>query len=217
MNTQKQLINKKINRIQKTNYKEIELLPKLCYEDKSLVLFGLTPKKDNGDNVAKYLLETYGYPNKNLRYKSFKIDTYVNKNNIIGNKYIIKLKLDYKNNILKLLILDIDLNIIDNSIYWNIDNIKNKVQSKLSHISCIIGEKYIENNKTFYKYSNSKIYKLKNFNTFLELLEQNTIFITFNIYYFRTGKRIGKTHNEGITFKILTNDIPKLFTIVDEI
>lgn len=210
------LINKKEDNLSTPDYNGIEIKTKLGYSKSPLTLFTLTPKKEN-DRATKYLLETFGYPNKNLKYKSFKTDAYINKNNIVANKYIIKLKIDQKNNILKLMILDIDLNIIDDSIYWNLNDIKNRLQTKLTYLAYIIGYPYKLNNETYYKYTNLKIYKLKNFDIFLKLLETNKIHITFNIGYFRTGKRVGEIHDRGTAFRLSTDNITELFTLIDKV
>lgn len=210
------LINKKEDNLSIPDYNGIEIKTKLGYSKSPLTLFTLTPKKDN-ETATKYLLETFGYPNKNLKYKSFRTDVYLNKNNIVANKYIIKLKIDQENNILKLIILDIDLNIIEDSIYWNLSDIKNRLQTKLNYLAHIIGYPYKFNNETYYKYTNLKIYKLKSFDNFLELLETNKIYITFNIGYFRTGKRVGEIHDRGTAFRISTDNIDELFTLIDKV
>ncbi|CDF12292.1 unknown [Mycoplasma sp. CAG:776] len=42
------------------------------------------------------------------------------------------------------------------------------------------------NNKKYYKYYQIKYYKLKNFNKFIELIEQGTIRISFKIGFFKS-------------------------------
>ena len=66
-------------------------------------------------------------------------------------------------------------------------------------------------------HTNLKIYKLKSFDNFLELLETNKIYITFNIGYFRTGKRVGEIHDRGTAFRISTDNIDELFTLIDKV
>lgn len=139
-----------------------------------------------------------------------------NNNSIIGNRYIIKLKIDIDENKLILLILDINLNIIDNSIYWNLDDIQNRLHTKLNYLAYITGYPYKKNEEIYYNYTNLKIYKLKNFENFIKLLETNKIHITFNIGYFRTGKRIGEIHDRGTAFRLSNECISELFTLIDK-
>lgn len=210
------LLNKKEDNQSIPDYNGIEIKTKLGYSKSPLTLLTITPKKDN-DRASKYLLENFGYPNRNLKYKSFRTDVYVNKNNIVANKYIIRLKIDYENNILKLIILDLDLNIINDTIYWNLNDIKIRLETKLNYLALIKGYQYKKNDETYYKYTNLKIYKLKNFDNFIKLLENNKIYITFNIGYFRTGKRVGEIHDRGTAFRISTDNIGELFTLIDKV
>ena len=209
------LINKNEDNQSSPDFNGIEIKTKLGYTKSPLTLFTLTPIKEN-DRSVKYLLENFGYSNKNLKYKSFRTDAYLNKNNIVGNKYIIKLKINYPENKLILLILNINLEIIDDSIYWKLDDIKNRLETKLNYLAYIIGYPYNINNETYYKYTTLKIYKLKDFNNFIELLENNKIHITFNIGYFRTGKRVGEIHDRGTAFKLSIESIEELFELIDK-
>lgn len=213
--TLEKLINKEEDNLFLPDFKGIEIKTKLGYTKSPLTLFCLTPKKDNTQCI-KYLLKTYGYPNKNLKYKSFRIDVYANKNNILANKYIFKLKVDNIEKKLKLLILDINFNIIDDTIYWNFKDIETRLYTKLNYLAYITGYPYQNDNKKHYKYTNLKIFKLKGFNKFLELIEKNIIQVTFNIGYFRTGKRTGEIHDRGTTFRLSNDSILELFTLIDK-
>lgn len=73
---------------------------------------------------------------------------------------------------MKLLISDINLNLINDEIYWNLDDIKTRFETKFKYLAYIIGYPYKKYNITYYKYNTLKIYKLKSFNKFIELLEK---------------------------------------------
>ena len=210
------LINKKEDNLSIPDYNSIEIKTKLGYTKSPLTLFCLTPTKEN-DRASKYLLENFGYYTKNKVHKSFRTDTYVNLTNIVGNKFITKLILDKEQNRLNLLILDLNLNILDNTINWDLNDIKTRLETKLTYLAFIIGYPYNKNKKTFYKYTNLKIYKLKDFSTFLTLLEKNIIYITFNIGYYTSGNKIGEIHDRGTAFRISHHNIDKLFTLIDKI
>ena len=209
------LINKKEDNLPLPDFNGIEIKTKLGYSKSPLTLFSLTPKKEN-DRAIKYIIETFGYLNKD-NYKTFKTDIYVDKNKIISNKYIFKLKIDKKTNLLKLLISDINLNLINDSIYWDLDDIKNRLETKFKYLAYIIGYPYKKYNRTYYKYNNLKIYKLKSFNNFIELFEKQKIYITINIEYFKKGKRIGEIHDRGTAFRLSTENIEDLFVLIDKI
>lgn len=205
------LINKKEDTSFLPDFKSIEIKTKLGYTNKPLTLFCLSPKGAT-NFITKEILNKYGYPNKNnKKYKSFKGDIYNNKNNIIANRYILKIKIKLEENKLFLHILDTSLNIIDNTIYWNLEELKNRLTTKLKFLAIIKGYPYKRNDIMYYKYTNLTIYKLKNFNTFLSLLEKDIIHITINLDTFTSGKRIGEIHDRGTAFRINLNNIEDLF------
>lgn len=96
-------------------------------------------------------------------------------------------------------------------------DIKNRLKTKFNYLAYIIGYPYKRYNKTYYKYNTLKIYKLKSFNNFIELLEKQKIYITVNIEYFKKGKRTGEIHDRGTAFRLSTENIKDLFELIDKI
>lgn len=208
------LLNKKENNLPIPDFEGIEIKTKLGYSKEPITLFSKAPcKKD--DFATQYILEKYGYARTNQKEKSLKVNVYYNKNNIIGYRYIFKTKLDKENNKLVLIILDQNLNVLDDKIYWNLTELKQRLEEKLSYLAYIIGYPYCKNNITYYKYQKLKIYKLKNFNCFLELLKKDKIYITFNLEYYRSGEKKGKVHDRGTAFRLESNYIKELFDLID--
>ena len=211
------LINKKEDNNFLPDFEGIEIKTKLGYTKSSTTLFCLTPNKDN-DMAIKYILNEYGYPNKtNKKFKSFKGDVCCNSNNFIGNKYIFKIKIDYINERINLIICDRNLNIIDNSIYWLFDDLKTRLYTKLKYLAYIKGYPYKINGNTYYKYTNLNIYKLKDFDTFIALIEKGYIYVTFNIGIFDKDYRYGEVHDRGTAFRLKSDCINMLFDEIDSL
>ena len=57
-------------------------------------------------------------------------------------------------------------------------------------------------------------YKLKNFETFIKLIEDGIIEITFKIGTHKNGSKKGKPYDHGTDFSINIKDIDKLFDSV---
>lgn len=207
--TFEKLIEKKEDNIPLPDFKGIEIKTKLGYTTTSITLFCLTPNKEN-DSPIKFLLNNYGYPSKNNKeYKDLKFNVACNRAKTIASKYIAKLKLDKEK--LILVISDKQFNNVNKEIYWNLKDIKKRLETKLKYLAYIKGYPYKKDNKTYYKYTNLEIYKLKSFNRFIELLEENKIYITFNISMFKNEKRNGQIHDRGTTFKLNINNVEDLF------
>jgi len=209
------LLNKEEDNTYLPDFKGIEIKTQLGYTKSPLTLFTLTPIKEN-DRSIKFILENFGYPDKNYKeFKTFKGNVYYSYNNVIANKYIFKIRIDNENNILKLIILDTNFKIIDESIYWNLSDINDRLHTKLNYLAYIKGYPYKKNNQIYYKYTNLNIYKLKDFNTFVELLKKDIIFIKFNISVFNNKKRYGQIQDRGTAFLIKNTNLNDLFNKIE--
>ena len=69
----------------------------------------------------------------------------------------------------------------------------------------------IVNNEGYYHYNKINIYKLKDFDTFLKLIDDGIIDITFKIGVFKDGKRKGGVYDRGTDFSIGINNLNLLY------
>lgn len=208
------LIGKEENNSYEPDFNGIEIKVKLGYTKTPTTLFCLTPK--GHDYTVKYLLETFGYPDKeNKNIKCFRASAYYRKNHISVNKYILKLKINREKERLELVILDINLNILDNTICWTFNELEKRLTTKLNYLAYIKGYPYKKDNQVYYKYTNMNIYRLKDFNNFLELIEADKIHVVFNVGIGKKGKNIGKIEDRGTAFKIYNDCIDQLFDLVE--
>lgn len=208
------LIGKKEDRSSDPDFNGIEIKVKLGYTKTPTTLFCLTPK--GHDYTIKYLLDKYGYPDKkDKNLKCFRAEAHSKKNKISVNRYILKLKVNYELKRLELVILDLNLTVLDNSIYWNFDELETRLTKKLNYLAYVKGYPYKRNDETYYKYTNMSVYKLKDFNKFLELIENDTIHVIFNVGIAEKGKNIGKIEDRGTAFKIYNDCIDKLFDLIE--
>lgn len=208
------LIGKNEDRTFEPDFEGIEIKVKLGYTKTPTTLFCLNPKGQ--DYIAKYLLDNYGYPDKtDKKLKCFRVEAHSKKNKISVNRYILKLKVNYETKNLELIILDLNLNIIDSGIYWDFEELKTRLTKKLNYLAYVKAYPYKINNETYYKYTHMNIYKLKDFNTFLELIEKDKIHVIFNIGIAKKGPNIGKIEDRGTAFKIYNDYIEKLFDLIE--
>ena len=89
--------------------------------------------------------------------------------------------------------------------------IKNRLFTKINYLAYVKGYPYKINNETYYKYTNLYIYKLKTFNDFLNLLEKDLLYLTFNISTFNKVERLNQIHDHGVAFKLRNTCILRLF------
>ena len=208
------LIGKKEDNASEADFNGIEIKVKFGYSKSPITLFSLTPKGYN--YTIKHLLENYGYPDKtNKNFKSFRGEAYCKKNSITANRYILKLKINNELNRLELIILNTNLKILEKNVYWNLNDLAERLYKKLNYLAYIKAYPYKRNNETYYKYTNINFYTLKNFKTFLNLIEKDKIHITFNIGICKNGKNAGKIEDHGTAFKLDKYYIEELFEPIE--
>ena len=81
----------------------------------------------------------------------------------------------------------------------------------MKYLAFIEAEKKKKNSTTYFRYTNITFYKIKDFSTFLSLIEKGEIKIVFNIGIYRNGKKCGQTYDHGTNFEIKKENISMLY------
>ena len=95
--------------------------------------------------------------------------------------------------------------------YWNIYELYERLQKKLSYLVVVNAIKYTKNNIDFYKYYNYDFYRLKNERTFIDLIKDGKIRVKLKIGIYRDGPKKGQIHDHGTSFEIDEVNIEKLY------
>lgn len=206
------LLGKENNNLQFPDFDGIELKTKKenAYNN-FITLFNCTPYGEEFFEI-KRLQEKYGYPD--VLFKECKIlntEVFNNYKKKVGDKYYFELFIDKDCEKIFLLVFNKDKQLIDKSTFWPFEVLKQHLYGKLQYLAIIsVGTKCC-NGKVYYKYNNLQIFKLKGFNDFMTAIESGKIKILFKIGIFKSGKRIGKTHDRGTAFQIDINNIHLLY------
>ena len=189
----------------------IELKAIRDYDYADFDLFNASP---DGKYVfpTQWIANKYGYPDKDYKdIKVFKGDIFGNSLNKIGLFNYFKLKVDKEKEKIILEVYNYHKALINNEIYWDFDTLKSKLERKLQNLAIINVDKLYSNKEYYYFYKNIKMYTLKSFETFIDLIDNGFIFITFKTGVAKSGKYIGKFQDHGTAFRISKNNIEKLF------
>lgn len=189
----------------------IELKTKRNKSNSYTTLFNATPDGPHFHEVER-LRNTYGYPHSKAKeYLVLNVSVWANMLNNIGIKYYSKLKIDYEKQKIFLLIYNRNKELIEDEVYWCFDTLREKLLRKLKVLAFINADTKIVNKVEFFKYYKMTVYLLKDFNTFLLLLEQGIIRITFKVNVTLNGPKKGKTCDHGTGFDIQEKDLLKLY------
>ena len=198
------------------DFKGIEIKTKLGYSKTPLTLFSLTPKSNN-DYTIKNLVFRFGYPESSFsEFKVLRALAVCNSKVLVAKRYFFDLVVDRNDKKIKLLIKNINGEILSSDVFWDFEELKNRLETKLNYMALVIGYPYVYSNVTYYKYFKMTIYKLRFFDDFLELIEKGIIKIIFNIGIDKSILNYGKIYDHGTSFKIPTAYIYKLFNKIDQ-
>ena len=208
------LIGVATNEFEIPDFGSIEIKTKGKSQFKYISLLNCVPTGPHYHEIER-IKDRFGYPDAKLRrFKVFHGDVFGNKLTRIGNEYSFKLNVYKKNNKITLGIYDTRDNKIEEIVYWDFDILQEKLNRKLSYLALINVDKKIVDGKLLLKYSKISFYKLKGFNTFIDLIENGFIKVTFKIGIYRDEKRLGKIHDRGTAFSIEEKNINKLFDYI---
>ena len=205
------LIGREENSLEIPDFGEIEIKTKHFNSKSYISLFHMTPCGRYYHEVER-LKDIYGYPDRTLpQYKVLNNSVFCTCRTNIGKRYQFMLKVEKKEERIYLCIFDKLGILIEKDVYWDFDTIKEKLYRKLKMLALIKGRTKKINGERFYHFFDMKLYCLKDFSTFISLIEKGVIRINFSIGVFKHGKRRGQIHDHGTSFDIQECDLLKLY------
>lgn len=215
--TLEKLIGIDQNELEIPDYNGIEIKTKRSNSKSYTNLFNCAPEGPHYHEIER-LKNKYGYPDSTFKqYKVLSTSVYSNCFNEVGIKYYFKLKIDRNEEKIFLQIFDKNKNLLEDFVYWSFDTISQKLYRKLNYLAFVKALNFKSYGCEYFKYDNISFYKLKNFDTFIQLIEKGIVRITFKIGIFKSGKNIGNIHDHGTSFNIQEKDILKLYDIIDDV
>lgn len=203
------------NELEIPDYNGIELKARRYSSTSYIILFSSKPEGKYYHEVER-IKDTYGYPHSKFKqYKVLNNSVYCNKLNKIGQKYYFKLDVDRTQRKIYLLVYDKNKRLIERDVYWDFDILEEKLYRKLRLLAIIKAYSKKDKDWEYFKYNSINIYYLKNFEKFIQLIEEGVIRINFKLNIKTKGDRIGQIHDHGTSFDILEQDILKLYNVYD--
>lgn len=213
--TLEKLLGIEENSLPIADYEGIEIKAMRIFSRKRIHLFNAAP---DGDFLFPYerVLENIGYPSKkNPKYKVFLSAANGKNYTNIGYSKKVKLYVNREKQKIDFLVADKFYKNIKIDVSWSFDLLKSKIEQKIKELAIVKAEHKFINETEYFFYRRIEFYKIKDFNTFLKLIEDGTIKISFKINAHTTGINEGKIDNHGTDFSIKEEDIEKLFTKIN--
>lgn len=213
--TFEKLLGIQTNELEFPDFEGIEIKTKNKYSSSYTTLFCCTPTGPHFHEVER-LKDLYGYPDSKLKeYNVLNTSVYSKYKNKVGTKYYFEIKVDKEKQKIFLLIFNCKKELIEDIVYWDFDILEEKLYRKLKYLAFIKADKIFKQKKRYFKYYSMKIYKLKDFETFIDLIENRIIRLSLKIGVFRTGKKVGQIHDHGTSFCIEEDNLDKLYDLIE--
>lgn len=210
-NTFESLLGKPEENSENPDFLGIEIKTRKENSSYPITLFRATPIGEQEYQI-KYLLENFGSPDKKTpNKKNLGGSVCVKKKKNFSNNYQFSLKVDRLQKKIFLLVFDCNNNLIYDKAYWPFELLETKLKKKLSILCYIKVQRKFENGHIYFKYTDAEFYYLKDFESFVKLIEQSVIQINFCVYVYTKGPKIGKIYDHGTSFKIYPSSLHKLF------
>lgn len=203
------------NSFQFPDFGSIEIKTHYMYSNQSLGLFKVA--FDSNFFESERIKNNYGYPDRILRDCKV-LYAEINGKNIVnvGFKYKLYLHVNRDNERIYLLVFDRYDRVIDSQTYWSFSLLKERLYDKLTLLAYVEADRRFIGNETYFRYGNIKFYRLRSFETFLNLIENGQVTVKLCLGVFREGKRKGQMHDHGTGFCIKSEDLHLLFSEVNE-
>ncbi len=178
-----------------------------------VTLFTKAPTHPKGVNST--LRETYGEPDQKAGGLKTVHSTFsALKFNTFFGKFGFKLQVDEDKKRIYIHVKNLKTDKIENiEIYYDFDVVKEIIEKKCDYIAYIKAEPKHENEKEFFKFKNAILLSGLTFDRFIKFVKEGLILYDIRIGVYRSGKMNGKTHDHGSGFRILKNNLNKVFDV----
>lgn len=205
------LLGKSEDKLQLSDFRGIEIKTKRSYSKSLISLFNVSPKGEDEVEVRR-IRDKYGYPDKkdkNLKRFGAKIgaDEIVK----VGLFYKFQLKVDRAKERVILCVYDWNDVCIDESSYWDFEVLREKLIHKLSVLALIKAWPNKIGGVEHFKYYKMNVYLLRDFDSFIEALEEGKVKVSFKIGNHYDSDRYGEVQAHGVGFAIAEEDLDKIF------
>lgn len=193
------------------DYNGIEIKTMRIKSSGVLHLFSIIP---DGDYLfpMERIRDILGYPDKN--YKEFKIlnmDFNCVDYTKIGLFRKAIIRIDRSKEKLYIEAIKDNRRMLKVDVSWSFKLLKDRLYLKLKELVVVKAESKIINDEEYYKYKKIDYYVLKDFNTFLKLIEDGTITIGIKIGIKKDKEHLGQMKSRGTYFSIYESNIEKLY------
>lgn len=193
------------------DYNGIEIKCTNMFSRYPLFLFTIAFDGPNYPEINR-IVNKYGWPDKDFSNKNILFSKVnFNKLNTLPSNYKFKLEYDKDNQKIYLCVYNLKNQLIEKESFICIDSIYKHLTLKLNVLAYIHAKKKKIDNEEYFNYYQLDIYKINNFDRFMELLKNDIIEVSLISRISKSGNDKGRYRNKNLVFQIRKDNISKLF------
>ena len=158
------------------------------------------------------LIDKYGYPD--VDYPDRKVifsELSCVENNFVSSGYFFRLDVDDEEDKLYLCVYDFNFNLIERLSFVYFKSLYDHFFLKLNRLALVYASKKVMDNETYFRYYKTVLYRIKDFQVFLDLLKKGIIKVSLIARISKSSIDEGRYRNKNLVFKLRKNDLDKLF------
>lgn len=207
--TFEKLIGKKEDALCSPDYNGIEIKTHRKNSNSYVTLFNYNPVGDCSYELRR-LFNNYSYvhtKNKNIR--ALNAEIYCNYIKDVGINYKFSLEVADGEQKIYLLVFDRLGFLVEKKAYWTFETLKEKLYKKMKYLAYIEADSKYINGFEYFKYNNINFYVLKDFDTFIDLIKNAKIKVSFLVSGLLGNDETINSH--GTSFSIKKENLHLLF------
>lgn len=177
-----------------------------------ITLFTKSPTNPRGAN--KYLRENYGALNEDGIRTLHQTVSAKQKTNSQLFDFDFSIEVDRSSRRVNICVFNKLGELIDNHIFWSFEDLQKQLEKKLKKIALVSGNKKEESGKVYYKYNQVQLVTGLNIDNLILAIENGDLKIDIRIGVYRTGSKMGQTHDHGTGFRISDSNLLKYADVV---
>ena len=178
-----------------------------CYSKASIMLFYLNFTEGNC-NILEKVRDIYGNNYKNNFLKYLQVDVWAD-NYSDNGIYKFKIVVNRVEKRIYFYIYNYSKRIVFNRLYWDFSIIEKAISEKISYLLIVKAFSKVIDGSEYFKYCNIDVYRFKDFELFLRLVESGIIGVRIKL-----GRKISNNSlSKNISFFMKNSDLNKLFAI----
>ena len=197
------------------DYNGIEIKTRAYNSQYKMSLFSTVPDGPELFEI-KRIVDTYGFPARELKSANVLFgNVNAKEKSFIGRHFQFQLEVNYSDKRIYLLVFNKYGKLIERRSFWSFELLRERIEIKINAMAIVkLRGRYI-NNEKYFSYHDIIFYRLKSFDTFLQLIEEGIITLSIKIDIYRDERRFGNIHDHGTGFQIDEDDLQLLFDRVD--